>query len=203
MEGLAWIASATGFAFAMTATPGPNNTMVAASGANYGLRRTLPHVLGVAVGFPVMLLLVAAGVAGVLQESPRLQLAMRWGGALWLLWLAWRIATATPAAGLQGQEREATRGRPMSFLEAALFQWVNPKAWLIAVGGIGAYVGGGGLGPAALLALLFALAAVVCLLGWAALGAGLARLLRPLAMRWFNRVVAVLLVLSLVPVLAP
>jgi threonine/homoserine/homoserine lactone efflux protein len=201
MDGLSWLASAAGFAFAMTATPGPNNAMVAASGANYGVRRTLPHLMGIAVGFPLMLLLVALGAAGIVRDSPWLQDLMRWGGALWLLWLAWRIATAAPATPGEGG---SARGRPMSFLEAALFQWVNPKAWLIAMGGIGAYVGGEGLGAALVLALLFALAAVICLLGWAALGAGMARLLlRPAAMRWFNRGVALLLVLSLLPVLAP
>src|SRR5215212_11075454 len=125
MEGLAWFGSAAGFALAMSDSPGPNNTMVAASGANFGLRRTLPHMLGVALGFPVMLLLVAVGAAELLHGSPGLQRALRWVGAAWLLWLAWRIAVADPAAkgGVAGP------ARPMSFLQAALFQWVNPKAW--------------------------------------------------------------------------
>lgn len=198
---LAWLASAAGFAFAMSASPGPNNAMVAASGANFGIRRTLPHMLGIAIGFPAMLLLVALGAAELLQAHPRLQDAMRIAGALWLLWIAWRIATALPAAAAPDG---AARGRPMSLLEAAAFQWVNPKAWLIALGGIGAYVGGGGLAAAAALAAIFSVAALLSLLAWAALGAGLARLLlRPSAMRWFNRAVAVLLVASLLPVLAP
>lgn len=200
MEGIAWLASAAGFAFAMTATPGPNNAMVAASGANFGMRRTVPHVLGVAIGFPAMLVLVALGAAELLQGAPALQQAMRWIGGLWLLWIAWRIATAAPAGGDGRPER---RGRPMRFTEAALFQWVNPKAWLIAVSAIGTYVGAGGLGEALALAVLFAAAAVLCLLAWAALGAGMARVLPgPAAMRRFNIAVAVLLVLSVLPMLA-
>ena len=189
MDG-AWLASATGFALAMTATPGPNNAMVAASAANFGLRRSLPHVLGIALGFPVMIVLVALGLAEVLAASPGLQAALRWVGTAWMLWLAWKIATAEPATA-----EVARRGRPMTLVQAALFQWVNPKAWIIASGAILTY------GRPWVLAIIFGLAAVGCLLGWAAIGLGTARLLRtPAALRWFNRAMAALLVLSLVPV---
>jgi len=200
MEGAAWLASATGFALAMSATPGPNNTMVAASAANFGLRRTVPHVLGVTLGFPAMLVLVALGAAEGLQEAPALQRALRWLGAAWLLWLAWRIATAVPAGAATAGP---SRARPMGFLEAALFQWVNPKAWMIAAGAIAAYTGGEGLlAEALLLAALFAAATLASLGAWAALGAGMARVLAgPRAMRAFNRVMGVLLALSLVVVL--
>ncbi len=204
MEGAAWFASAFGFALAMSASPGPNNAMVAASGANYGLRRTLPHMLGVAVGFPAMLVLVALGAAEVLRDWPGLQQAMRWLGAAWLLWLAWRIATAVPAVAGPGPGT-AEGGRPMTFLEAALFQWVNPKAWLIAGGAIATYTGGaaGVLAEATVLAAMFSLAALLSLLAWAAVGVGAARLLgaRPGAMRAFNIGIAALLVLSIATVL--
>lgn len=199
MEGAAWYASAAGFALAMSATPGPNNALVAATAANFGLRRSLPMMLGVSVGFPVMLVLVALGAAEALRGAPRVLEALRWAGAAWMLWLAWGIARAAPpAAG-------AAPGRPMTLLQAALFQWVNPKAWIIAAGAIAAYTGGAaGLPAEALvLAALFAVAAFGSLLGWAALGAGTARLLRrPEALRWFNRTMAALLVLSLLPVIA-
>jgi threonine/homoserine/homoserine lactone efflux protein len=203
MVDVGWLASATGFALAMSASPGPNNAMVAASGANFGMWRTLPHMLGVAIGFPAMLVLVALGAAEVLRASPALEHALRWIGAGWLLWLAWRIATAAPATQA-APEPGATSAGPMGFVEAALFQWVNPKAWLIAAGAIGTYTSGGSalLGEAVVLALLFAVAAFLSLVGWAALGAGAARLLvRPGAMRAFNQGMAVLLVLSLVMVL--
>ncbi|MDN3566129.1 LysE family translocator [Paeniroseomonas aquatica] len=187
----AWLASATGFALAMTASPGPNNAMVAASAANFGLRRSLPHVLGIALGFPAMLVLVAFGLAEVLAASPALQAALRWVGTAWMLWLAWKIATAAPATA-----EAPRRGRPMTLVQAALFQWVNPKAWIIAGGAILTY------GRPWLMAVLFALTALVSLLAWAALGLGTARLLRtPAALRRFNWAMAALLVLSLVPVL--
>jgi threonine/homoserine/homoserine lactone efflux protein len=199
MEGAAWFASATGFALAMSATPGPNNALVAATAANFGLRRSMPMVLGVSLGFPAMLVLVALGAAELLRGTPEAMAALRWVGAAWMLWLAWKIATAAPAVG------GAAPGRPMTLLQAALFQWVNPKAWIIAVGAIATYTGGAGglLGEAMALATLFAVAAFGSLIGWAALGAGTARLLRePTALRWFNRAMAALLVASLVPVLA-
>ena len=199
MEGAAWFASAAGFALAMSATPGPNNALVAASAANFGLRRSLPQVLGVALGFPAMLLLVALGAAEVLRGAPAAMAALRWAGAAWILWLAWGIATAAPPAP------GAAPGRPMTLLQSALFQWVNPKAWIIAAGAIAAYTGGeGGLVTEAFgLAALFAVMAFASMLGWAALGAGTARLLRdPAALRWFNRAMAALLVASLIPALA-
>jgi len=191
MDSMAWLLSAGGFALAMSATPGPNNAMVAAWAANFGLRRTLPHVLGTSLGFPLMLVLVGFGAAQLLAASPGLQAALRWVGAAWMVWLAWQIARAEPAP--PGAE---SRGRPMTLAEAALFQWVNPKAWLIAGGAIA------GFGNSAWLAAIFALTAGASLLGWAAIGLGTARLLRtPAALRWFNRAMALLLVLSLVPML--
>lgn len=206
-EGAAWFASAAGFALAMAATPGPNNAMIAASGANFGMRRSLPHLLGVTLGFPTMLLLVALGAAELLHATPGLERALRWGGAAWMLWLAWRIATAEPAGGAAeaGRAGGGTRTRPLSFLEAAAFQWVNPKAWTIAAGAIAAYTAGGGalLPRALLLAAIFAVATLLSLVAWAALGAGMARLLlRASALRRFNRVMALLLALSVLPLLA-
>ena len=96
MQGTAWFASAAGFALAMSATPGPNNALVAATAANFGLRRSLPQVMGVSVGFPVMLVLVALGAAELLHDAPGVMAALRWVGAAWMLWLAWGIATAAP-----------------------------------------------------------------------------------------------------------
>jgi threonine/homoserine/homoserine lactone efflux protein len=199
--GLTWLASATGFAFAMSATPGPNNTMVVASAVNFGLRRTLPHILGIALGFPAMLLVVVLGAAEVLQGAPGLQWALRWVGTAWLLWLAWRIATTPPAAPDLGKPA----GKPLGLLAAAAFQWVNPKAWMIAGSAIAAYTGGeaGLLREAAVLAAIFVVAALLSVLAWAALGAGIARLLPSAGtLRAFNYAMAALLVLSLLPVVA-
>ena len=107
--GLAWFISALAFAVSMSATPGPNNTMLTASGANFGLRRTVPHMVGVSVGFPAMLLAVALGAGELLRAHPVALAVLRWAGAAYLLWLAWRIATARPAAPEDGGE---PAGRP-------------------------------------------------------------------------------------------
>jgi threonine/homoserine/homoserine lactone efflux protein len=193
MVGGQWLASATAFALSMSATPGPNNTMVAASGANFGFRPTLPHMLGVSVGFPVMLLLVALGAGEVLRTWPVLQIALRWVGAAYLLFLAWKIATAEPGMG----QAERT-GRPMTFVQGALFQWVNPKAWVIAAGAVVTYTAG--WVESALLAGIFLLMCLLCLAFWTGVGAGAGRMLRsPASLRWFNWVMAAMLVASLVP----
>lgn len=108
-------------------TPGPNNAMLAASGATFGFRRTLPHMLGVAIGFPAMLLIVGLLLGELFQASSVLRETLRWGGAALLLWIAWNIATADPA------KAAGAGARPMRFAEAAAFQWINPKAWSMAV----------------------------------------------------------------------
>lgn len=191
LDNPAWLASAAGFALAMSATPGPNNTMIAASAANFGLRRSLPHMLGVTIGFPVMLVLVALGAAELLAASPGLQAGLRWVGGAWMLWLAWKIATAEPATA-----GAAPRGKPLTLAQAALFQWVNPKAWVIAGGTTATF------GHSPWLAAIFLAASFASQLAWAMIGLGTARLLRtPAAMRWFNRAMGGLLALSLVPML--
>ena len=201
MEGAGWLLAVTGFAFAMTATPGPNNAMVTASGANWGFRRTLPHILGISLGFPFMFLAVALGAGEALRMLPWLTGILRWAGAAYLLWLAWRIATAVPTAG------KDARGRPFSFMQAALFQWVNPKAWMIALGGVAAYATGEGtafLVQATLLAAIFTAVTLPVVAFWTLAGVGASRFLRSeVALRRFNLAMALLLVLSLVPVLWP
>ena len=197
-EGSVWFASAFAFALSMSATPGPNNAMVMASGASWGFRRTVPHMLGVSVGFPAMLLAVAFGAGGVIRDQPWLHEALRWIGAAYLLWLAWRIATADPSAG----SAEAG-GRPLSIVQAALFQWVNPKAWVIALSGVAAYTDAQAVvTQAAMLAALFLLVTLPVLAGWTLVGVGAAQLLQSrAALRAFNWAMAALLLLSLVPVL--
>jgi threonine/homoserine/homoserine lactone efflux protein len=190
----AWFGGALAFAVSMSASPGPNNAMVAASGANWGFARTVPHMLGIAIGFPVMLV---AGEA--LRAIPAAAEALRLAGALYLLWLAWNIARAEPGAD------GAAGGRPLGFWGAALFQWVNPKAWVIALGAVLAHTAGA---PELVLQKSLALAAIFFVVTlpvvalWTAAGMGAARLLRtPDRLRWFNRAMAALLVLSLVPLL--
>src|SRR6185437_3514506 len=189
--------SLTGFSVAMYITPGPNNVMVAASAANHGIRATIPHMFGIAIGFSVMLTLVCAGLGSALVNWPLLLPIFRWVGAAWLTFLAWQIATAR-APG------EGGRGRVLGFFGAAAFQWINPKAWLIAAGAAGEYLSPGQ--PLLLqLARIFAVFLIVgmpCLLVWALLGRGAARLLHsPGRLRAFNIAMALLLVASIIPVL--
>ena len=205
-----WLLSTSAFAVAMSATPGTNNTMVVASGATYGFARAMPHMLGIAAGFPVMLIML--GTVGLpLLADPRIHAVLRWVGAAYLLWLAWKIATADPDPGTEsvatpGAAIPVTSGRPLGFLQAALFQWVNPKAWIIAAGALATYTrdaGGASLAATLLLALVFGFVAIPCVALWTLIGVGTARLLRSRrSVRLFNLAMAGLLVASLVPVLA-
>ena len=126
------------FSVVMGFTPGPNNVMLASSGATHGVKRTWPHLMGVALGFPAMILVIGLGLASILLASNRLQLGMKIASSLYLLWLAFQIARSSSVGG------GAAKARPLTFLQAAAFQWVNPKAWLIAVGAISAYTAGVG-----------------------------------------------------------
>lgn len=192
--------SLIGFAIAMYITPGPNNTMLAASGASYGLRATVPHMLGIACGFAFMMVVVTAGLASIVLAVPLLSPIMRWGGAAWMLLLAWKIATAPlPVARPDGR-----RGRVLGFGGAAAFQWVNPKGWLIAVAAAGMFIRPGQTLwiQTAWIGAVFFVVAIPCMLPWILLGAGASRLLRsPGRLRAFNIAMALLLVASAVPLL--
>ena len=194
-----WLVPLGAFALAVSATPGPNNAMLTASGASWGFRRSVPHMLGITVGFPVMLLAVALGAGEVLRRQPWLEQALRWIGAAYLLWLAVRIARAKPAA-----DGAAASGRPLGFLRAAAFQWVNPKAWAIAVSTAVTYSipGASPLAQAVAVAVVFALISVATTALWTGVGVGAARVLRTRrALRGFNVAMAALLVASLLPLL--
>ena len=121
------------FSTVMAFTPGPNNAMLASSGSRFGLARTLPHVAGVTLGFPVMIFLVGVGLASILLASPMLQLAMKSISCAYLLWMAFQIARSSGGKNSRGKDR------PLTCLQAAAFQWINPKAWMMAVGAISAY----------------------------------------------------------------
>ncbi|WP_284180311.1 LysE family translocator [Rhabdaerophilum sp. SD176] len=185
-----------GFAFASSVTPGPNNMMLLASGVNFGLKRTLWHVAGINVGFPVMLLLSGFGLGQVFIRYPALYTGLKIVGIAYMLWLAWKIARSGPVG-----ESSAEAGRPMSFLQAAAFQWVNPKAWAMVVGAIAAYtVPENYTGSLVIITLVYALTGTPGSLLWAAFGAALRNFLRdPVKVRWFNFVMALLLVASLYP----
>ncbi|MCZ8335803.1 MAG: LysE family translocator [Rhodobacteraceae bacterium] len=185
-----------GFAFVTSVTPGPNNMMLLASGVNFGLRRTVPHMLGISIGHAVMVFLVGLGVAGVFLAHPLALTALKVAAVGYMLWLAWKIArSGAPGEGKAG-------GRPMTFLQAAAFQWVNPKAWAMALGAVAAYVPEPSVAAYATVAGVFASVNLPSVAVWAAAGQGLRRWLDdPRRLRAFNWGMAALLVLSLWPVL--
>jgi len=186
------------FAFVTSITPGPNNLMLMASGANFGFRRTIPHMLGVGLGFVFMVVLIGAGLAQVFETYPISYQVLKVVSIAYLLYLAWKIATAAPP----GEAEQA--GTPLTFLQAALFQWVNPKAWAMALTAVSAYAPSQSFGAIALVAVIFGLVNVPSVGSWTILGQQMRRLLsNPSRLRAFNVVMAVLLLGSLYPVLFP
>lgn len=156
------------FSFAGAITPGPNNMIATASGAAFGFARTLPQMLGVSLGYPLMIVAFGFGLGEVLRRAPWLHELVRYAGAAFLLYLAWRIAAAAGPARAEAK-------RPLTLFEAAAFQWVNPKAWTVALGTVAAFTTPG-LGFSAFLAeiglialisgaIAFASLAVWCLFG--------------------------------------
>jgi len=184
------------FAFVSSITPGPNNTMLLASGVNFGFRRSIPHALGISIGFMLLVISVGLGLGEVFKLLPWAYTLLRYVGATYLLYLAWKIATA---GGMSDSTDE--RGKPMTFLAAAAFQWVNPKAWIMALGAITTYTPAEGYVTNVLvIALVFAVVNLPSVCVWLGCGTGLRNLLRePRWVRLFNGVMAGLLVLSLYP----
>lgn len=184
------------FAFASSITPGPNNIMLASSGLTHGFLRSIPHMLGISIGFMLMLVLVGLGLGALFRNWPELHDVLQLTCAVYLLYLAWRIATAVPPSA-----STQAIGRPFSFLQAAAFQWVNPKAWTMALGVIAVYVPPTGLLTDLLLAsLLCGLVNLPSISVWTMFGVALRRLLhRPTAIRMFNWLMALLLIASLYP----
>lgn len=188
------------FSLVASITPGPNNLMMMSSGLNYGLHRSLPHLLGISIGFFVMLFIVGMGAQGFFLHYPLAQVVMRYIGAAYLCWLAVKIAKA-PIDGLQGEAK--TLGKPFSFLQAAAFQWVNPKAWVMALAALTAYLPHPStMLDVMILSAVFTLVGAPCVGTWAVFGVVLRKLLNdPLRMRIFNVVTALLLLASIYPIL--
>lgn len=188
------------FAFVMSVTPGPNNMMLLASGVNFGLRRSVPHLLGISLGLMLMVCAMGFGLGQVLKLYPPLFNLLRYVGGAYLLYLSWRIATAA-APQVDG----AADAKPFGLLQAAAFQWVNPKAWIMAVAAITTYAPAQPLWHQVLLiAGVFALINYPTCSIWVLAGSLLRRTLNnPRRRRQFNAAMAALLVLSLYPLLLP
>jgi len=177
------------YAFVMSITPGPNNVMLTAAGANFGLRRTLPHILGITCGFGSQVAAVCCGLGVVFTRWPQLHLALKWVGAVYLLYLGWQLLRARGAAAGES-------GKPVTFAEAAAFQYLNPKAWVISVTAATLFLPPqlGQLLASSFVTAIVALVNLPCITAWALFGSSLRlTLTRPVARRTFNGVMAVAL----------
>ncbi|MDJ0947310.1 MAG: LysE family translocator [Alphaproteobacteria bacterium] len=188
-----------GFAFVASITPGPSNLILLASGVNFGFWRSAPVVLGVSFGFLSMLLIVGLGVGQVLQTSETVYTILKIVSVLYVVWLAWKIATSSP---MRAEDDEAA-ARPLTFWQAGLLQWVNPKAWTVALIVTVSYTSPADYLPSLLLiTLLFGLVNLPSISTWAVFGVVLRQILvDPRKVRVFNVVMAVLLVASMAPLL--
>ena len=189
--------SLTLFAFTTSITPGPNNMMLLASGVNFGLRRTIPHMVGIELGFASLLIAVGLGLGALFQSFLTVYFVLKVAGGLYLLWIAWSIGMSRSLG-----DGKST-GKPMTLLAAAAFQWVNPKAWVMAVSAMAAFADPDNLIVSVLVvSIAFIALALPCQGGWAAFGALLRDWLsHPVRLKWFNITMAVLLVASLWPML--
>lgn len=178
----------------MSITPGPNNVMVTASGATFGYRATVPHILGIGAGAAVQVALVCLGLGEVFERFPVLHTAMAWAGAAYLVYLAWRLVGAQAVAG-------KSAARPVSWPQAAAFQAVNPKAWVMAITTAAVFLPreGSVVLSAAVVALLFVLVNVPCVSVWALFGSAMRGLLqRPACRLAFNVTMSALLLITAV-----
>lgn len=177
------------YSFVMSITPGPNNVMLTASGATYGFRRTIPHLLGISFGFGVELLAVCAGLGAIFNRWPELQTVLRWVGAAYLLYLGVRMLGSGPASS-------RTASRPVTFLEAAIFQFLNPKAWVMTITAATLFLPHelGMFAAGAYMLLIMVVMNMPCIAVWALFGSSLRRFLEhPPSRVGFNAAMAVAL----------
>lgn len=186
-----------GFAFVTSITPGPNNLMLASSGVAFGMRRTLPHMLGVPVGFTALLIVSGLGTGALIATVPAAGLALKIAGTCYLAYLTWIMRHALDP------ERAAMTARPIRFVEAALFQFANPKAWIMALTAVSVFVPEGSSRWLGLLGVssVFVLVNVPCILTWVVLGASARRLVaRERQRRLLAAVILVLMVYTIVAI---
>jgi threonine/homoserine/homoserine lactone efflux protein len=184
------------FCLASSITPGPNNLMVMASGANFGFARTIPHMLGISIGFAIMVLLVGLGLSQLFQQFPVFYEVLKIISIAYLVYLAWKISRSG------SPEDMAEESKPFSFLQAALFQWVNPKAWIMALTAVTLYAPSQSVNSILIIALFFGVLSLPAISVWTVLGVQVKRILTdPLRLRLFNYLMAALLIASMTPVL--
>ena len=186
------------FAASTTVTPGPNNIMIMTSGLNYGVKSSIPHLLGICFGFPAMVIMVGLGFSVFFETYPLFHEVIKVLGVVYLLYLAWLIALSSSTA-LEGE-----KSKSFSFTQAALFQWVNPKAWVMATSAVSAYtsIASDLFSQVVIIALAFFIVSFPCIGVWLFFGVGLKKYLNSSKnQKIFNLSMALLLVASGLPVL--
>ena len=189
--------SFSSFAFVAAFTPGPNNIMLAASGANFGFRATLPHIIGICLGFCLLVLMAGFGLANLFALIPELYAILKFFSFLFLLYMAWKIATATTP-------EQGGRTTPLRLWQAALFQMVNPKGVSVIISAVTAYTStAAALANEVLIMLIvFSAVTITATCTWTIFGVVIRDFLRPPGrLRWFNSLMALLLLTSLIPIM--
>lgn len=173
-----------GFAISGSVTPGPNNMMLLSSGVNYGFRKTVPHILGIIFGFEIIVLCSGLGLGALITAEPRIQMILKYGGGAYMLYLSWKIASSRTL----GNDKKKSTDKPLSFLQAALFQWVNPKGWVMAVSAIALFIKPETPTKSLILALIaFFIASIISANLWASFGVFVRKWLSdPTRLKWFN-----------------
>jgi threonine/homoserine/homoserine lactone efflux protein len=185
------------FAVSASITPGPNNIMLMSSGLNFGIQKSIPHLLGVVIGFPIMIISIGLGFEIVFEKYPFIHQVIKIVGIIYLVYLAWRVATSSR------QALDAAKAMPLQFWQAVLFQWVNPKAWVMATGAIAAYtsLSSDFITQVLIIALTFMVVAFPSAGSWLIFGSSLKRFLQKTAYQHaFNVTMALLLIASIAPV---
>ncbi|MGI2126323.1 LysE family translocator [Shewanella oncorhynchi] len=188
------------FAFSSGITPGPNNIMLMTSGVNFGVKRSIPHLMGISLGFPTMILAIGLGLSALFQSYPIIHQVIKVVGIGYLLYLSWLIANSS--SKMEGK----AIAKPFSFFQAAAFQWVNPKGWIMAVGAIATFTSvQQDLTPQVItIATVFLCVAFPCAIVWLGFGVALKRILKnERQQKIFNISMALLLVASIIPMIAP
>ncbi len=199
------------FAAVSSGTPGPNNLMILTSGVNFGMKRSMPHLMGITLGFCFMIFCVGMGLQTMFTVFPQLETVLRYGGTAYLLWLAWKIANSGPVAGPKSSEDGKAGAKPMGFWAATAFQWVNPKAWFMAISAITTYAStaasaevGSKLAQVLLVVLVFGVINLPLVACWGWFGSAMRRFLQDAKnLKMFNVTMAVMLVASLYPIVYP
>jgi threonine/homoserine/homoserine lactone efflux protein len=184
------------FFFVMAITPGPNNFMIMFSGINYGFKKSLPHLFGIILGFPILIIGIGFGLDVAFNQLPWLQQLIKYAGVVFLIYMAYRIAMTS------NESKSHSKSKPLTFLQVVLFQWINPKAVIMTITGISVYITSGDVKSQVLvLAVSNVLVTVPSASVWLFLGLWLQKLITNDAnIKLFNRAMALLLMFSIVPI---